>query len=151
MEKLSMNKILFYFLLTVSLFTLSCKKNNQSPTSIDQSKSEPAPYILGDTSGYANRPTGWIVLRQEARAIKIIQPQNPEYAKINKIDGRVFIHCCVTKVGTVRGAVVDSTNNDIFNRTCLEATIQWEFTPAIGVDSLPMESWYFVPFVFHNN
>lgn len=151
MKNLSMKKILFYLLVILCFLALSCDENNQSPTNIDQNNSGPAPYFLGDTSGYANRPTGFIVLRQLPTPIMQVQPKSPEYAKNNKISGRLYAHYCVSNIGTVRGVVVDSTENEIFNRSTLEAIIQWEFTPAIGVDSLPMEIWLFAPFHFVNN
>jgi TonB family protein len=146
-----MKKILFYIWPIISFLAVSCEKDNENPTGINQNNVEPAPCYLGDTSGYATRPTGWIVMREAPMLTKIVNAQNPEYAKINKISGRVFIHYCITTVGTVRGVVVDSTDNEIFNRPTLEAVIQWEFTPAIGVDSLPMELWQFAPFSFHND
>jgi TonB family protein len=146
-----MKKIIISIPVILLFLAFSCKKDSQSPTSADQNKSEPVLYALGDTSGYTAHSSGFAVYRKEPSPIKRVSPQSPEYAKINNIEGNVFISLCITKVGTVRGAVVKKTDNEIFNRPSLEAAMQWEFTPAMVTDSLPMEVWYSVPFRFRNN
>jgi TonB family protein len=132
------------------LLSFNCRNNDHNPTSIVQTKSELVIYALGDTSGYTNHPF-WYAFIREPKPVKQVFPQSPEYAKINKIDGNVFVELCITKVGTVRGAVVKTTDNDLFNRPSLEAAIQWKFTPALGSDSLSYDIWYSYPFRFINN
>jgi TonB family protein len=146
-----MKIILVNILVLASLLALGCSGSSRSVTNIDKNKSEPAQYFIGDTSGYASRPTGFVALYVAPWPIKRVEPQCPEYAKINNIEGNVFIDLCITKVGTVRGAVVKKTDNEIFNKPSLEAAIQWKFTPAMAKDSLPMENWYSVPFRFRNS
>ncbi|MCX6123127.1 MAG: energy transducer TonB [Ignavibacteriales bacterium] len=138
-------------LIFVALLSLSCSKNTQSPTNTDENKPEPAPYVLGDTSSSAIPPPDFVPYAKAPTVTKIVEPQVPEYAKVNNIEGNVFVKCWVTTVGTVRRAVVIKTDNEIFNRPSLEASIQWEFTPALKADSTPVDVWVSIPFRFRNN
>lgn len=144
-----MKNIIMSIPIMLLLLAFSCKKDSQSPTSVDQNKSETVIYALGDTSGYAKHPM-WYSYVREPQPIKQVFPQSPEYAKINNIEGMVHVDYCMTKVGIIRGAVITKTDNEIFNKPALEAMLQWEFIPAMGIDSMTIEMWRSNPFRFVN-
>jgi protein TonB len=110
--------------------------------------SKPTSTILGDTSVTSTPPPDYVEYKIEPRVVKRVEPKYPEELQGSGLEGNIFVKCWVTKEGNVRRAIILQSDQKYFNRSALEAALQWKFTPARLADSTVVDIWVSVPFRF---
>jgi TonB family protein len=63
------------------------------------------------------------------------------------IEGEVWVKIWITKQGKVTRAYILKSSDKTFNKSCLEAAMQWEFKPATTKGE-PVAVWASIPFRF---
>ena len=75
-------------------------------------------------------------------------PSYPELALRVNIEGTVWVKMLVTKDGSVKKAMVQKSDADIFNDAALEAAKRWTFRAAL-MNHRPVAVWVSIPFRFY--
>jgi protein TonB len=78
---------------------------------------------------------------------RMVEPDYPEYARRNQVEGRVVLQVTVTEKGKVADAQVVESSDRMFNEAALNAVRQWHFKPA-RKDGVKVRSRAVVPIVF---
>ncbi|HEX5131469.1 MAG TPA: energy transducer TonB [Candidatus Krumholzibacteria bacterium] len=78
---------------------------------------------------------------------RMVEPDYPEYAKQNQIEGLVQLRVNVSAGGKVESARVMESTNPIFDEPALAAVRQWRFKPA-RKDGETVRSQVMVPVKF---
>ncbi len=71
----------------------------------------------------------------------------PEVARRAGLEGRVVVRVLVGKDGKPRKAVIEQSDNEIFNQAAIDAVMQSVFTPAIQ-NGEPIAVWVSIPIDF---
>jgi TonB family protein len=79
--------------------------------------------------------------------VTAVNPDYPEAAKKNQIEGKVYVKLLVDKEGVPKKGVVIKSDNEIFNQAAVDAALKSRFTPALK-DNKPMEVWIVLPYRF---
>jgi periplasmic protein TonB len=92
-------------------------------------------------------PGKFIPFEDEPVALLNPSPSYPELALRANIEGTVWVKMLVTKDGSVKKAIVEKSNADIFNESALAAANRWTFRPAL-MNHRPVAVWVSIPFRF---
>jgi protein TonB len=84
---------------------------------------------------------------QAPEMVKQIQPDYPDEAVKNRLEGLVWVSLWIDESGKVAQAKVTKTDNEVFNQAAIDAGKQWIFKPAIAKGK-PIAVWVTVPFRF---
>ncbi len=79
--------------------------------------------------------------------IKLVTPEYPPSAKASGLEGTVWIKVWVGKDGSVKEAIVEKSDKEVFNQTALSAATQCKFSPA-KMNGTPVDIWVKIPFIF---
>ena len=78
---------------------------------------------------------------------KQVEPEYPEYAKQNQIDGTVMVRVTLSAKGKIEDARVVESSNSMFDEPALTAVRQFRFKPAYNRGE-PVRSTVMVPVHF---
>lgn len=78
---------------------------------------------------------------------KQVEPEYPEYAKQNQIDGTVMVRVTLSAKGKIEDARVVESSNNMFDEPALTAVRQFRFKPAYNRGE-PVRSTVMVPVHF---
>jgi TonB family protein len=92
-------------------------------------------------------PPAVVEYDQAPELVKQFQPDYPDEAVKNKLEGLVWVSLWIDESGKVAEAKVTKTENEIFNQAAIDAGKQWIFKPAIAKGK-PIAVWVTVPFRF---
>lgn len=84
---------------------------------------------------------------QAPEMVRQFQPDYPNEALKNKLEGTVWVSLWIDESGKVAEAKVTKTDNEIFNQAAMDAGKRWVFKPAIAKGK-PVAVWVTVPFRF---
>jgi len=76
-----------------------------------------------------------------------VNPVYPDSARRTGLEGTVWLKALVDTDGMVKKAVVEKSDNRIFNDAAIQALLQWKFVPAM-LDGKSVRVWAMVPFHF---
>ena len=76
-----------------------------------------------------------------------ISPVYPELAIRAGLEGRVWVSILVGREGKPKKAVVVKSDQEIFNKSAIDAAMQYSFTPALQ-NNKPVAVWVVIPFKF---
>lgn len=87
----------------------------------------------------------------ESMAMPVYEPRPdyPETAAQSMIEGDVWVKAFVDSTGRVIYAYIAKSNNVIFNKTSLQAMVQWKFSPAVLQDKR-IGVWVAYPFKYRH-
>ena len=140
-----MKREIFYLGLLI-VFIICCNQGSQYPF---EYQCFSAPYEIGDLNG-APDPNQQINYNRGPVCVKRSEPSYPELASYLKIEGSVLANILVSKNGDVRGAQIIKTDHEVFNKSVLDAVINWKYLPAYSNNN-PVEIWLTIPFNFKLN
>jgi TonB family protein len=100
----------------------------------DQRKNKPAP------AAYAKYDVAPEIVKQ-------IQPDYPDEAMKNHVEGTVWLQLLVGNDGRVLESKVQKSEAEVFNQAAITAGMQWLFKPA-SAEGKPIAVWITVPFRF---
>lgn len=92
-------------------------------------------------------PPDYVQYDQPPELIQQFTPDYPIEALDKKHEGEVWLKLWVGETGTVVEANVLKSDDEIFNKSAIEAGMRWKFKPAI-VNGKPVAVWVSVPFRF---
>ena len=75
------------------------------------------------------------------------KPDYPEEAKKNGVEGKVFVKLLVDKEGNAKKAVVIKSDNEVFNKSSVDAAMKSKFTPALNKGE-KVSVWVVLPYKF---
>jgi protein TonB len=93
-------------------------------------------------------PPEFVPFEKEPAVVQRVEPQYPEAAKQNGIEGAVFAKLWIDKEGKVKQVVILKSPSPLFEPAVIDAAKQWVFTPAV-MNSGPVAVWFPVKFSFH--
>jgi TonB family protein len=93
-----------------------------------------------DESGYMN-------VDKSPEMIKSPVPVYPEEAKMQAIEGKVFLKLLIDEKGNVAKAKIDKGVNRLLDKSALEAVKSAKFSPAMIKDK-PVKAWVVLPIAF---
>lgn len=83
----------------------------------------------------------------EPQLVKQVQPDYPEEAMKQSLEGLVWLQMLVGEDGTVVETKVQKSDAEVFNKAAIKAGSQWVFKAAM-LNGKPVASWITVPFRF---
>jgi protein TonB len=83
----------------------------------------------------------------EPQLVKHIQPDYPDEAMKQSLEGLVWLQMLVGEDGKVVETKVQKSEAEVFNKAAIKAGSQWVFKPAT-LNGKPVASWITVPFRF---
>ena len=92
-------------------------------------------------------PPDFVAVEKQPVPIEQVQPEYPEIARRAGIEGRVIVKVWVDKNGRVKEALVQRSDNDLFDAPALAAVRRWKFEPAIQAGN-PVDVWVSIPIRF---
>ena len=92
-------------------------------------------------------PLDFVPVEYAPRPIKIATPNYPEEARVNKLEGEVWVKMWIDEQGNVQFARILKSSNNIFNEQALIAGINSRFRPAV-MNKKPFAVWVSIPFKF---
>lgn len=92
-------------------------------------------------------PADGVQVDKEPGLVKNAMPVYPEEALKNGLEGTVYVKIWVGTEGKVMDAVIQKSDDAIFNQASLDAAKQFQFTPALK-DGTPVSVWVTVPFKY---
>jgi TonB family protein len=92
-------------------------------------------------------PETFVPRESEPMPITTPPPAYPELARKVQLQGTVWVKAYIAKDGTVREALVQKSDAEIFNQPTLEAVRRWTFRPAL-MNNHPVGVWIGIPFRF---
>lgn len=92
-------------------------------------------------------PADGVQVDKEPGLVKNAMPVYPEEALKSGLEGTVYVKICVSTEGKVMDAVIQKSDDEIFNQASLDAAKQFQFTPAVK-DGTPVSVWVTVPFKY---
>jgi TonB family protein len=102
------------------------------------------------SSDYIPGPDEFVPVEKIPQPVLIPDPEYPEEARRNGIEGYVWVRVLINKDGTVREAIIEkeSPTGMAFGDSAVDAALRGEWTPAIQ-DGTPVYCWvtYKVEFV----
>jgi TonB family protein len=143
-------RLIYLLLIILCVTILNCDFSGQYPF---ESNILTAPYVRGDTSYTPINPVDipegeFMPFNKEPVCIKRVVAIYPELAQRLGMEGSLPIRIFITDTGSVRGSVILKTNNEFFNKSVLDAVMQWKFEPAIYYN-MNIESRLTIPFNFN--
>jgi protein TonB len=95
-------------------------------------------------------PPAAVEYDQAPEMVKQFQPDYPDEAVKNKLEGMVWVSLWIDESGKVAEAKVTKTDNEVFNQAAIDAGKRWIFKPAVAKGK-PVAVWVMVPFRFMLN
>jgi TonB family protein len=103
------------------------------------------PDAAKEKCGMENGSMAAVAVDQGPTIKKKVEAKYPELALRSGIEGKVFLKVYIDENGRVEKAMVDSSSNEVFTGSALEAIKGWEFTPAMK-DDKPIKAEVIIPF-----
>ena len=91
-----------------------------------------------------------LAVEQQPVPVYKVNPEYPEDARRDKVEGTVWVKAVVRKDGTVKKVVILKSDNEVLNDPAIQAMLQWKFKPAV-MDGQPVAVWVAIPFKFKLN
>ena len=122
---------------------------SQEPAPANDSVSQfaavtPGGAVQGDTT---KPPADFVPVEKAPVVIAKTEPVYPALAMKAGIEGTVWVKIWVDKTGKPRDVVIIKSEQEILNKSTLDAAWQFRFTPAYIKDK-PVDVWVSVPFKF---
>lgn len=95
-------------------------------------------------------PPDFVPFEKGPIPVKEVKPEYPEFARRISAEGTVWVKIWVDKEGKPKKALVQKTDNELFNEPATKAAMQYVFTPAI-MNNGPVSVWVSIPFRFKLN
>ena len=129
----------------VAILLVGCAPQRDSASAeggvITELENPAAPYDTAGVSMASLEDSLWT----GPSVVSKVNPEFPESALEDSLEGTVMVHVLVTPTGEVSRARVFESDNEIFNRPSLEAAIQWKFEPPMR-DGEAFATWLTIPF-----
>ncbi len=124
----------------------------------EREKSDTLIVYLSDTEAYEmndarlsiSPPDEFVPADVPPEAIYRVAPVYPEAARLRRVGGTVWVKAWVTSEGRVRRAVIQASDDDVFNKPALRCLMSWRFSPAI-YNGKGIDVWVSVPLNFKRN
>jgi TonB family protein len=92
-------------------------------------------------------PADYVPYEKAPEALKQVQAAYPEAAAKDGLEGTVWVKAWIDETGTVAKAIIQRSDNKIFENAAITAVKQWTFKPAIARGE-PVDVWVTIPFRF---
>jgi protein TonB len=92
-------------------------------------------------------PADSIPSRPIPEATKQVQPDYPEAARRDSLEGTVWLKVYIDEKGRVIQASVQKSDNEVFNEPALAAARKWTFKPVMQ-EGKPVGLWVSIPYKF---
>jgi TonB family protein len=92
-------------------------------------------------------PAEFVEVDKEPSVLSRKDPVYPEVAKKAGIEGKVWAKIWIDKQGMPREVHILKSDNEIFNKSVLDAAYGFRFNPAL-IKEKPVDVWVSVPFMF---
>jgi TonB family protein len=91
--------------------------------------------------------SGFINVDKSPELIKAPVPVYPEKAKMQAIEGKVFLKLLIDENGNVAKAKIDKSVNRLLDKSAMDAVKRAKFSPALIKDK-PVKAWVVLPIAF---
>jgi protein TonB len=93
-------------------------------------------------------PPDSVEMGKPPEVIKRVNPQYPEIARQNNVQGSVWTTIWVDQTGEVKLVLVEKSSDSMLNPPSIEAARQFKFKPALDKSGNPIAIWLTIPFHF---
>lgn len=137
------HKMLLMFVFFAALAIVSCSDESNRP---GQNQEQVIPPATGDAEP---GPDEVIQVDEFPAPLKTVNPVYPEKARVNGVEGTVWLNVLVNKEGIVIKTIVAKRTggSEELEQAAIDAVKQWTFKPAT-VKARPVAIWVAIPFKF---